>query len=137
MNQNTGTGDADRSLLDQLKGLRPPAGQRHRAAQYARCTHALGGIPVTEVTDGAEGVFDQALTNGLAAIVAHDWPGEETTGTGRVLPAAGLLTVIERHGETASDGIVRVPDDPAGRCTARLPSTARRPATSPRSRCAR
>jgi hypothetical protein len=27
---------------------------------------------------GAAAIFDQALTNGLAAIVAHTWPGEET-----------------------------------------------------------
>jgi hypothetical protein len=43
---------------------------RRRARQYAVCTYALD---YDHVTDGAEGVLDQALTNGLAAIVSHEW----------------------------------------------------------------
>lgn len=48
--------------------------QFRRARQYGFCTYA---IAYDRVTDGAEGVFDQAVTNGLAAIVAHNWPGAE------------------------------------------------------------
>ncbi len=78
--------------------------QERRARQYAVCTYALG---YDRVTDGAEGVFDQALTNGLAAIVAHEWPGAER-GRHGVLSAAALLDVLEERGKVAKDGSVRV-----------------------------
>ncbi|MEU9190313.1 hypothetical protein AB0D14_38500 [Streptomyces sp. NPDC048484] len=57
---------------------------------------------------GREGIFDQALSNGLAAIVAFEWSGEESH-KGRVLPASALLKVIEGHVH-AEDGIVLIPD---------------------------
>lgn len=78
--------------------------QQRRARQYAVCTYALEH---DHVSDGAEGVFDQALTNGLAAIVAHEWPGEEHRGA-RTLSAAELLTVIETYGKAMDCGTVRI-----------------------------
>lgn len=59
---------------------------------------------------GREGVFDQALSNGLAAIVASEWPGKEVDRKGRVLSASALLKVIEER-IPATDGIVCVPDE--------------------------
>lgn len=73
------------------------------------CTYALN---YDRVSDGAEGIFDQALTNGLAAIVAHSWPGAELEGK-RVLQASALLRVIEERGKAAGDTI-RVLHDPDG-----------------------
>jgi DNA-binding protein YbaB len=57
--------------------------------------------------DGAEGVFDQALTNGLAAIVAADWPGSELWTDDKLHAVSGLLAAIKERG-AASGGIVRV-----------------------------
>lgn len=46
-----------------------------------------------------EGPYDAALTNGLLAIVAEEWPGAEINAKGkRMLPASELLTVIEDAG---------------------------------------
>lgn len=59
---------------------------------------------------GREGIFDQALSNGLAAIVACEWLGEELDRRGRVLPASALLKVIEEH-LGATDGVVHLPDE--------------------------
>jgi hypothetical protein len=59
---------------------------------------------------GREGIFDQALSNGLAAIVASEWPGEELDRSGRVLAASALLKVIEEH-LGATDGVVLLPDE--------------------------
>lgn len=84
--------------------------QRTRARQYAICTNAL---TTDRVSDGAEAVFDQALTNGLAAIVGYAWPGAELGGA-KVLSAAGLLDVIKQRGKADEDGIVRVLHDPNG-----------------------
>ncbi len=43
--------------------------QNERARQYAVCTYALRN---DRASDGAEAIYDQALTNGLAAIVARN-----------------------------------------------------------------
>lgn len=84
--------------------------QRQRARQYAVCTYALSH---DRVADGAEAIFDQALSNGLAAVVAHLWPGEEMTrGGGQALPASALLKVIKRHGRDAGGGVIRVLHEP-------------------------
>lgn len=84
--------------------------QRQRARQYAVCAYALRH---DRVADGAEAIYDQALTNGLAAIVAHHWPGEEMKASSRqALAASGLLEVIKQHGTDAGDGTVRVVHDP-------------------------
>jgi hypothetical protein len=82
-----------------------------RARQYAVCSYALRH---DRVQDGAEAIFDQALTNGLVAIVAHTWPGEEVRRRGAMKSASELLDVIEQHGTSDDDGAVRVPDDPDG-----------------------
>ncbi|MFC5748452.1 hypothetical protein [Actinomadura rugatobispora] len=85
--------------------------QRGRARQYTLCAIALQH---DRLSVGAEGVFDQALTNGLAAVVAHTWPSKEADRKGRVLSADSLLTVIENHGTAAEDGVMWVPHDPEG-----------------------
>src|SRR4051812_14786526 len=82
-----------------------------RARQYAACSYALRH---DRVQDGAEAIFDQALTNGLVAIVAHTWPGEETRRRGGIKSASELLDTIEQHGTISDDGAVRVPHDPDG-----------------------
>ena len=76
----------------------PPAGghddgmQIQRALQYARCAAVLNSDPDVP----SEGMIDQALTNGLAVIVADEWPGEEANA--RPMHAANtLLDVIEQH----------------------------------------
>ena len=79
--------------------------QAGRARQYPVCTYALD---YDRATDGAEGVFDQALTNGLAAIVAHEWPGEEIGRGGRMLAASGLLDAIGRR--DLADGAAHLAD---------------------------
>ena len=79
--------------------------QERRARQYAVCSYAL---TQDRITDGAEGVFDQALTNGLAAIVAAEWPGAEFDRPGHVRSAGALLTVINDKGNAGSDGVVHL-----------------------------
>jgi hypothetical protein len=44
-----------------------------------------------------EAPFDAALTNGLLAIAAHEWPGEEVRGDWS-LAASELLRVVHTHG---------------------------------------
>ncbi|GAA0335725.1 hypothetical protein NE235_14910 [Actinoallomurus spadix] len=83
----------------------PPGTQKARARQYALCTVALR---YDRISAGAEGVFDQALTNGLAAIVAHMWPGKEIGRRGRVKSAAELLEVIAEEGVAADGGTIQV-----------------------------
>ncbi|MFJ6053674.1 hypothetical protein [Streptomyces sp. NPDC092307] len=68
-----------------------------------------GDDPFAPSLAGREGIFDQALSNGLAAIVASEWPGKESNSRGRVLPASELLKVIAGHGP-ATDGVVLLPD---------------------------
>ncbi|MFE3447067.1 hypothetical protein ACFXNW_28880 [Nocardia sp. NPDC059180] len=97
--------------------------QTRRAHQFALCTFALA---YDRATDGAEGVFDQALTNGLAAIVAHTWPGQEKDKQGpRVRSASQLLDVIENNtdktGRIPHDHDAPVDDDAASRDPFDLP----------------
>lgn len=56
---------------------------------------------------GAEGLFDQALTNGLLAIAAAAIPGHAAAGTGFMPPASRLLADIAKHAPS-TDGISRV-----------------------------
>ncbi|MFF3518751.1 hypothetical protein [Streptomyces sp. NPDC002573] len=56
-----------------------------------------------ETEPGHEGIYDQALSNALAAIVAAEWPGQEAKGEGRVHSARRLLKVIAE----------KIPPDPA------------------------
>ena len=69
-----------------------------RALDYARCTQALRE---DRERPGFAGIFDEALTNALAAIVAARWPGTEMRGS-RVKSASELLDVIEEHGDGES-----------------------------------
>ncbi|MEV5484178.1 MULTISPECIES: hypothetical protein [Streptomyces] len=85
--------------------------QAERAEQYGRCAAILEQdfqVP------GAGGVFDQALTNGLAAIVAHEWPGEESAvqknGDRRMKAASGLLAVIRTHLDESTPGVRTISD---------------------------
>ncbi|MFI9597628.1 hypothetical protein [Nonomuraea sp. NPDC052265] len=86
------------------------ATQQRRAKQFALCSYALGRDPSAR---GAEALFDQALTNGLALIVAHMWPGKESGRRGRMLSARDLLVVIKAEGISAESGVTRVLHDPA------------------------
>ncbi|MFB7669728.1 hypothetical protein ACFC1R_38530 [Kitasatospora sp. NPDC056138] len=79
--------------------------QRRRARQYAECTAPLDS---EDAVAGAESLWDTALTNALVAIVAHEWPGKEKDARGRVLPASGLLKVIEAAGLAEADGSAEV-----------------------------
>ncbi|WP_433358757.1 hypothetical protein [Streptosporangium sp. CA-115845] len=87
---------------------RPGDLQHRRARQYAFCASALCFEPVGA---GVEGVFDQALTNGLTAIVAHHWKDQESC-RGRVKSAAELLKVIEAEGVLVREGVYWVTDNP-------------------------
>lgn len=77
-----------------------------RADEYGRCTRALQEDPARP---GNEAIFDQALTNGLAAIVARRWPGEEMGGD-RVKSASQLLDVITARGTRVEEGVFELPD---------------------------
>ncbi|MFG2767850.1 hypothetical protein [Streptomyces rubiginosohelvolus] len=44
---------------------------------------------------GSDGLYAEALNSALAAIVAHEWPGEEAKGGGYVLGPGELLALIE------------------------------------------
>ncbi|MFC5200557.1 hypothetical protein [Streptomyces kaempferi] len=64
---------------------------------------------------GREAIFDQALTSGLAAIVAHGWAGEEADAKGRMLLARALLRLLEgKAGDSklnvSADGVLVIPD---------------------------
>ncbi|MFE2119007.1 hypothetical protein ACFXAY_37190 [Streptomyces microflavus] len=64
-----------------------------------------------ETVPGHEGIYDQALSNALAAIVAAEWPGEEVNRRGRVHFARDLLKVIaEKTRSDPATGLCVVPD---------------------------
>ncbi|WP_223297416.1 hypothetical protein [Catenulispora acidiphila] len=80
--------------------------QQERSWVYAACT-----VRLAPDQPGCEAVFDQALTNGLAAIVALEWPGAEANARGRVRSAAELLDVIsERVPQDGQTGVYPIPD---------------------------
>ncbi|WP_158853146.1 hypothetical protein [Saccharothrix deserti] len=68
-----------------------PDVQQHRQRQYAIHTVALGDGAVP----GAASLFDTALTNGLLAIVASDWPGEELWTNQQTKPASKLIQLVK------------------------------------------
>ncbi|WAL96911.1 hypothetical protein [Streptomyces sp. Je 1-369] len=86
--------------------------QEKRAEEYGKCAAVLD---VDLKVPGAAAIFDQALTNGLAAIVAQTWPGEEAekrkNGEHRLKSAAQLLQVITRRCDEAGEGIRLLPDE--------------------------
>lgn len=84
--------------------------QHQRAKRYADGTYALVHA---RISDGPEGVFDLALTNGLAAIVAYEidaqeWQGTLQNGRGRLRPARELLKIIHANAEPIEPGTVHV-----------------------------
>lgn len=85
--------------------------QEKRAEEYGRCAAVLD---VDFQVPGAAAIFDQALTNGLAAIVAHNWQGEESenrrNGDHRLKAASQLLKVITERCDEDQKGIRLVPD---------------------------
>ena len=62
-----------------------------RSREYGECTAAL---VINPTANGAEALFNQALSNGLAAIVNHRWPGKERRRSGQVKSATELLKFI-------------------------------------------
>ncbi|MGA5703112.1 hypothetical protein [Peterkaempfera bronchialis] len=82
--------------------------QRRRAEKYAECTAQLSAAPDPA---GAESLFDTGFTNGLVAIVVHEWPGQEHDARGRTLPASALLKLIEQK---AADGVLAEAADAPG-----------------------
>jgi hypothetical protein len=77
-------------MSQQLEALRQ---QVLRRVRYATNTHALLDDRVPP-----EGPFDAALTNGLLAIVADEWPSSETRKDGQLKSARELLAVLDAHG---------------------------------------
>lgn len=59
-----------------------------------RVRYALNTLAIHDDTLPPEGPYDTALTNGLVAIVAREWPGAEFDKKGRTLPASALLNYI-------------------------------------------
>lgn len=72
----------DESTLGQerVPAVRIADTQWERAREYGACTAAL--IADREVS-GAEALFNQALSNGLVAIVTHHWPDRVHKPNGR------------------------------------------------------
>ncbi|MEV0040837.1 hypothetical protein AB0H70_33570, partial [Streptomyces sp. NPDC050804] len=81
-----------------------------RAYHYARCAAILSS---DHTAAGAAAVFDQALSNGLAAIVERAWPGQEWKREGFLKSAAELLDVIAGSAEAAGAGIYFIRLDPS------------------------
>jgi hypothetical protein len=64
-----------------------------------------------ETEPGHEGIYDQALSNALAAIVAAEWPGKEANSKGRVHFARDLLQLIaEKIPPDPVTGLCVIPD---------------------------
>ena len=78
-----------------------------RRDEYGRCTRALAA---DIVRGGVAGIFDTALTNGLAAIVAARWPGQESSERGWMKAASALLDVVEVENEPSADGVYELSD---------------------------
>ncbi len=66
--------------------------QQRRRIRYAR---AVAVLLEDRESGGAAAGFDEALSNGLAAIVADEWPGSERRSRG-VKSAAELLQVVRQ-----------------------------------------
>ncbi|MFD6343452.1 hypothetical protein ACFWF9_01835 [Streptomyces roseolus] len=78
-----------------------------RSYQFARCSAVLDR---DHEVPGGEAIFDQALSNGLLAVVAAEWPGEEREPKGpRMRSAAALLGVIKEKADEQPDGTFLIP----------------------------
>jgi hypothetical protein len=75
-----------------------------RAWHYAECTVLLQDDP--EIA-GAGALFDDALSNGLAAIVSHEWPGSEAGRRVGVKSARDLLGIV-RASAAGEQGVHRL-----------------------------
>ncbi|MEV6711992.1 hypothetical protein AB0M48_08095 [Lentzea sp. NPDC051208] len=85
----------------------------YRSYQYSRCAYVVSkGRDVA----GVEALFDTALNNGLAVIVASAWPGDELAGT-KVKAAGALLDVLSGH---AKNGSTTDPNGKPGRYRVRV-----------------
>jgi hypothetical protein len=75
------------------------SGGFHAARQQVlrRVRYASNALTLRDNCVPPEGLYDAALTNGLLAIVAHDWPGEQikNSKTGVTKPADALLDFLE------------------------------------------
>jgi hypothetical protein len=80
--------------------LEDGAMQSERAETYAKCTTDLELAPTAAAAAGA---FDTALTNGLAAIIAHEWSTQLAYDDGRIKSASALLKVVEEAEEAVAD----------------------------------
>lgn len=78
-----------------------------RRDEYRRCTRSL---VADRGRDGAAGIFDTALSNGLAAIVVARWAGQEAERRGWIRSASALLDVIEANAEPAANGNYELAD---------------------------
>ncbi|MFJ1887164.1 MULTISPECIES: hypothetical protein [unclassified Streptomyces] len=95
--------------------------QNERAETYAQCA---ADLEEAASPAAAASAFDTALTNGLVAIVAHEWNDEVANRAGHTKPASKLLDLLMEkaasEGKTAADkktavdpenpGIVVLPD---------------------------
>lgn len=81
-------------MLDQFEHVRR---QVLRRVRYATNATALRDNRLPP-----EAPYDAALTNGLLAIVADEWPGAKINSNGQTKAARGLLDVIEAHGNPLS-----------------------------------
>jgi hypothetical protein len=78
--------------------------QEHRKRQYAIHTLALGDGDAP----GAASLFDTALTNGMLAVVAAEWPGEELQGRATLSASKLIDLVISKTG--TSDWFIALDD---------------------------
>lgn len=78
-----------------------PADRARIAREYAECAAVLDEQPDVA---GAAALFDQALTNGLVAIVGAEWPGDERNGR-QTKPARALIRIIEERCPENAPGV--------------------------------
>lgn len=101
-----------------------------RAREYGTCAAILAQ---DHEINGAESVFDHALNNGMVAIVAHEWPGQEVAKDGRTKFARDLLKLVQRQAKEVEPGVFALKtrtvgyippgSGPSGRISLTVPST--------------
>ncbi|MGW1848764.1 hypothetical protein [Streptomyces sp. NPDC001966] len=92
--------------------------QNERAETYAQCA---ADLEVAATPAAAASAFDTALTNGLVAIVAHEWNDEVANRAGHTKPASKLLDLLMEkaatEGKTAAGKETAVdPENPGRHC---------------------
>ncbi|SDL17955.1 hypothetical protein SAMN04488074_109208 [Lentzea albidocapillata subsp. violacea] len=78
--------------------LHQPSIEFYRSYHYSRCAYV---VKKSRDVAGVEALYDTALNNGLAAIVASAWPGDELSGK-QVKAAKGLLDVLSEKAKNGS-----------------------------------